>query len=173
VPTIEFRCTEGHDFEKVLRMSEPRSGVVCACGQPATQVFLTAPPISILNCREFSGFDVGLGRAFSSREERRRFLKENGMHEWGPEQSEAYDRKFRDEQQKELDMKSSTYTDATIKPKAPEWFGNFKLGAIKPAAQNRDILPAEDAGKTIDLGKVEKKKQHHPALRPRVAKAIR
>jgi len=172
VPTYEFKCGGGHYLEYTCPMSQKPASVECECGEEATQVFVTPPYIDRTPCREFSGFDVGLGRSFSSMRERKQFLKENGLHEWGPEQSETYDRRLRDEQQKKKDLERSTYTDGTIKkPMGPLQFGNFRLGAIKPA--KRDIMPVEDQGKTIRLDEQPPKGQHHPALKPRVAKAIK
>ena len=184
MPTYQFRCSEGHDFEKFGKMSDDRSNVVCpheeydedgdgyACGAPATQVFLTAPQISTVACREFNGFDVGLGRGFSSLDERRRYLKQNGLHEWGPEQSEKYDREQRDLKEKEADMEASTYTNATIRPKMPEQIGNFRMTSFKPVGAKNDIMPAEDSGKKIDVSKKRGERAHHPALRPKIARAL-
>lgn len=171
MPHYEFRCSEGHDFEKVMRMSDDRSNVVCSCGQTAQQVFLTPPQISTIACREFNGFDVGLGRGFSSLDERRRYLKENGMHEWGPEQSAKYDQQQRDAVEQKADMENSTYTDGNIrKPLMPHQIGNFRMSSIAPA--KKDIMPSEDQGKKIDVSKKRGERAHHPALKPRVAKAL-
>lgn len=179
MPTYQYRCPEGHVTEHVCVMSARPDHVRCehprgreACHQDAGQVFLTPPQISTVACREFNGFDVGLGRSFTSLDERRRYLKANGLHEWGPEQSEKYDREQRDLKEKEADMESSTYTNATIRPKMPEQIGNFRVTSFKPVGAKNDIMPAEDSGKKIDVSKKRGERAHHPALRPKVARAI-
>lgn len=38
MPTYEYRCPKGHEFEKFQRMSEPPAAQCPACGQEATRL---------------------------------------------------------------------------------------------------------------------------------------
>jgi putative FmdB family regulatory protein len=39
MPTYEYRCPDGHDFERFLKMSEATDTLVCSvCGKPATRI---------------------------------------------------------------------------------------------------------------------------------------
>lgn len=43
MPTYEYRCKDGHKFDKVSSIKDYRTTTQCNCGQPADRIFTVAP----------------------------------------------------------------------------------------------------------------------------------
>ena len=74
----EYRCeTCGKKTEKLYWNDYPKE-ITCECGEKAHYIF-SAPGAVWVNWRP--GYDVGLGRHFSSKRERDNYLAENNLSE--------------------------------------------------------------------------------------------
>ena len=95
VPTYEYVCERGHDFERVLPVSEYKVPQVCDCGQPASRI-LSVPKMAWVQqeCRYDSPID---GRPITSYKQRRDDMARNGCREYDPEMRKDADRRAKRE----------------------------------------------------------------------------
>jgi len=89
MPTAEYHCTScGQEYEYQFSVNEwpyPDSFSCVSCGAPTIRYFSAAPAMS--PDPHWQGyFDLQLGRYISSRDEKRRLLKEKGLEEVSAEE---------------------------------------------------------------------------------------
>lgn len=74
----EYRCDKCNKVTEKLYWNDYPKEIVCECGERAHYIF-SAPGAVWVNWRP--GYDVGLGRYFSSKRERDNYLAENNLSE--------------------------------------------------------------------------------------------
>jgi len=106
-----YECPAGHQFDRVLALSDYAQPQTCDCGKPAHKVFLKAP-IGIVQgeCVYDSPID---GRPITSWAQRREDLKRNNCQEYDPEMRKDADR-FRRASDERLEKAMDATVEETI-----------------------------------------------------------
>lgn len=77
MPVYEYRCPQGHTFERLLPIARYREDQRCPCGSPAEKVILHAPRVF----SDFEGYESpASGKWIEGRRARMEDMKATGCH---------------------------------------------------------------------------------------------
>ena len=111
MPTHSYECLSGHQFDRVLSLSDYDAPQTCECGKAATKVFLR-PPMGFVQreCRYDSPID---GTPITSWAQRRDDLARNNCQEYDPEMRKDAER-FRKRKDAELEAAVDSSVEEAI-----------------------------------------------------------
>lgn len=111
MPTYEYRCECGNEFERILPVSEYKAPQWCHCGLQGERVISRPLQVSVQReCRYDSPID---GRPITSWKQRADDLARNGCQEYDPEMKTDYNRRIAREDA-DLDKKIEATVEAEI-----------------------------------------------------------
>ena len=109
-PVYDYECSNGHEFERILRVADHAAPQVCDCGAPATKI-ITAPTLFV---RQEIRYDSPIdGRPITSMKARLDDLARNNCVEYDPEIKKDYTRRV-EREQVALERSLESTVEATI-----------------------------------------------------------
>lgn len=92
MPTYEYRCAKGHEFEATLSVADYQTPQSCECGSPGRRI-ISVPALAFgqRECRYDSPVD---GKPVTTWAQRRDDLARNGCQEYDPEMKKDVDRRI-------------------------------------------------------------------------------
>lgn len=111
MPLYEYRCSNGHEFERSLPVAEYKAPQTCECGARGERVIST-PTIGYVQreCRYDSPID---GRPITSWRQRQDDLARHGCREYDPGMKQDYHRRI-EREQTALEKKFDATVEAEI-----------------------------------------------------------
>ena len=110
MPTYEYRCQSGHEFERVLPVADYKTPQTCECGKPSRRI-LSLPSVYVRpDIRYTSPIDE---RPITSKQQRIEDLKRHDCVEYDPEMKTDYNRRVA-EREAELDKSVEQTVEAAV-----------------------------------------------------------
>lgn len=110
MPTYVYKCHNGHNFERILRVSEYKEPQICECGADSEQQ-ITCPMVMVMQDVSYaSPID---GKPITSRKARQEDMARSGCVEYDPSMIE-YQKKRHAREDADLDRKVEEVVEKEI-----------------------------------------------------------
>lgn len=140
MPTYEYVCSNGHEFERSLPVAQYQDPQTCECGRTGKRV-ISAPLLAVVQreCRYDSPID---GRPITSWRAREEDLKRHGCQEYDPAMRQDYHRRLeREDAQLEKSIESTVEAEIERMPARKRERLQNELNAGAHAAPVRGAAP--------------------------------